>query len=64
MHDLGTGREQVRTLIGALDALDDVGQACLGDLAVMERAMVLGLIGVAGQRLDGRHCGVCRTTRA
>ena len=33
LHDLGTGREQVRALVGALDALDDVGQACLGDLA-------------------------------
>ena len=36
LHDLGTGREQVRALIGALDALDaldGVGQACLGDLA-------------------------------
>ena len=25
---------------------------------MMERAMVLGLVGVAGQRLDGRRCRV------
>ena len=33
LHDLGTGRKQVRALVGALDALDGVGQASLGDLA-------------------------------